>query len=140
MSRRRRGPAPTLSGKHRRENLMSAINAAAVVMARTDRPLRLWELLARMKRQGLWSTTSQTPKSAIAAVLRRELALGPRSRIREVGDGLYTLADAPVRVRGLGRMPRTDSPSRAPRPARRSDCEGNTTPASPPTDTASPGH
>lgn len=118
---------------------MSAIDAAALVMARANRPLGLGELLVRMKRQGLWSTTAPTPKSTLAAALYRELALGHRSRIRKPAEGLYALTEDPVRPRGLRPIPRTAAPPDAPGPGPRAGFADSTTPASPPTGTAGPG-
>lgn len=135
MSRRRRRyarpkPEGTLPGEHQQQFLMTAADAAATVLARTERPLKLWELVTRMKRQGLWSTTASTPKVSVCAAIGRELALGPRSRIVRVGRGLYALAEPPVRAPGLkpAPRPRTDAPPRASDPASRSDCGDSTTP------------
>lgn len=73
---------------------MSALDAAAVVVARAKHPLTAAEIVARMAEKGLWaSPTGKTPEATVSAAILREIfRKGPKSRFRKAGRGKYERA------------------------------------------------
>jgi hypothetical protein len=76
---------------------LSALDAAAQVLARSKGPLTCPELIDQMQAEGLWQTTNgKTPVATLNASLHRELKLkGDASRFAKAGRGKFTLATTP---------------------------------------------
>ena len=70
---------------------MSALDAAAKVLAETGRPMSCPELIAAMAAQGYWSSPKgKTPAATLYAALTREAATkGAAARFRKVGPGQF---------------------------------------------------
>ena len=81
---------PTPSGS---EKKLSAIAAAARVLAETKKPMSSAELIAAMTAKGYWtSPAGKTPESTLSAALQREIALKKnQSRFKKTAPGRYTL-------------------------------------------------
>ena len=79
-------PAPAKPPKK-----MSALDAAAKVLAETGRPMSCPELIAAMAAKGYWSSPNgKTPAATLYAALTREAtAKGAASRFRKVGPGQF---------------------------------------------------
>ncbi|HLP83831.1 MAG TPA: winged helix-turn-helix domain-containing protein, partial [Phycisphaerales bacterium] len=71
---------------------MSALDAAAQVLASSDRPLRCTELVAEMQRRSLWTSPGgATPESTLHAAITREIATkGDTARFKKVERGLFS--------------------------------------------------
>ena len=83
----------TASKLKRKDGKMSALDAAAQVLAEADEPLGCQEIVKRMLDQGLWSTNGKTPAATIYAAVIREIAKkGDASRFRKTDRGKFTLA------------------------------------------------
>jgi hypothetical protein len=80
-------PAPAKSPKR-----MSALDAAAKVLAETGRPMSCAELIAAMAAKGYWSSPKgKTPAATLYAALTREAATkGAAARFRKVAPGQFT--------------------------------------------------
>jgi hypothetical protein len=76
---------------------LSALDAAAQVLATSKGPLTCKELIERMQAEGLWTTTSgKTPDATLNASLHREIQLkGSASRFAKAERGKFRLAAAP---------------------------------------------
>jgi len=70
---------------------VSALDAAAQVLAKAGRPMRAQELIAEMAEQGLWkSPGGKTPHATLyAAMMREERDKGGESRFRKVDRGQF---------------------------------------------------
>ena len=70
---------------------VSALNAAAQVLANAEQPMRAQELIAAMAKQGLWkSPAGKTPHATLyAAMLREARDKGTAARFRKVGRGQF---------------------------------------------------
>jgi len=70
---------------------VSALDAAAQVLAKADKPMRAQELIAAMAEQGLWrSPGGKTPHATLyAAMMREERDEGTASRFSKVDRGLF---------------------------------------------------
>jgi HB1, ASXL, restriction endonuclease HTH domain len=79
-------PAPVQS-----PNKMSALDAAAKVLAETGQPLSCPELIAAMAAKGYWSSPKgKTPAATLYAALTREATTkGAAARFRKVGRGQF---------------------------------------------------
>jgi hypothetical protein len=82
----RQTPAPPKPPKK-----MSALDAAAKVLAETGRPMSCPELIAAMAAQGYWSSPhGKTPAATLYAAMTRETTTkGATSRFRKVGRGQF---------------------------------------------------
>jgi hypothetical protein len=76
---------------------LSALDAAAQVLATSKEPLTCKELIERMQAEGLWTTTrGQTPDATLNASLHREIKLkGNASRFAKIARGKFTLSSRP---------------------------------------------
>jgi HB1, ASXL, restriction endonuclease HTH domain len=85
-----RATPPTEAGSQR----LSALDAAAKVLAETGQPMRCAELIAAMTAKGYWtSPAGKTPASTLYAALLRELRTKKdRARFRKSGRGTFALA------------------------------------------------
>ncbi len=83
-------------GGEQKPKRVSALDAAAQVLAKAGKPMRAQELIAAMAEQGLWKSPSgQTPHATLyAAMLREVAAKGSASRFRQVDRGLFELNTA----------------------------------------------
>ncbi len=82
---------PKKTGGEPKPKRVSALDAAAKVLAKAEKPMRAQELIAAMGEQGLWkSPAGKTPHATLyAAVLREIAARGTGSRFRKVDRGLF---------------------------------------------------
>jgi hypothetical protein len=73
---------------------LSALDAAAKVLAETGQPMRCTELIAAMTAKGYWtSPAGRTPASTLYAALLRELRTKQdRARFRKTERGKFSLA------------------------------------------------
>ena len=74
-----------------RPKRVSALDAAAQVLAEAGKPMRAQELIAAMAKQGLWkSPAGKTPHATLyAAMLREERDKGASARFRKVDRGQF---------------------------------------------------
>jgi len=81
-------PAPTPAQS---PNQMSALDAAALVLAEAGQPMSCPELIAAMAAKGYWSSPKgKTPAATLYAALTREATTkGAASRFRKVGPGQF---------------------------------------------------
>ncbi len=82
--------------RQRKPKRVSALDAAAQVLAKSEKPMRAQELIAAMAEQGLWkSPVGKTPHATLyAAMLREVAAKGSASRFSKVDRGLFELNTA----------------------------------------------
>ena len=73
---------------------LSALDAAAKVLAETGQPMRCTELIAAMTAKGYWtSPAGKTPASTLYAALLRELRTKKdQARFRKTDRGKFALA------------------------------------------------
>jgi hypothetical protein len=86
---------------------LSALDAAAKVLAESDRPLRAIDMIEVMHAKGLWTSPGgKTPEATLyAAVIREITAKGKDARFKKVDRGMFT---AP----GRGRVSHDDHDAR----------------------------
>ncbi len=88
-------PAPDGADKQsaaKPERKMSALDAAAQVLAAAETPLNTKMIVERMIAQGLWTTGGKTPSATLFASLIREIATkGEQARFKKTDRGLFTL-------------------------------------------------
>ena len=70
---------------------LSAMGAAAQVLAASKTPLNVKQIVAAMSEQGLWTSPGgKTPHATLAAALQRDIAAkGRESKFKKVDRGLY---------------------------------------------------
>jgi hypothetical protein len=87
--------APKAQGDRKANNL-SALDAAAKVLAETGQALTCQELIAAMAEKGYWtSPAGKTPAATLYAAVTREISVkGKASRFRKVDRGQFALAQA----------------------------------------------
>jgi hypothetical protein len=80
-------PQPKLKAPKR----MSALDAAARVLATSDQPMRCTELIAEMQKRSLWTSPGgKTPESTLHAAITREIAAkGKHARFVKVERGHF---------------------------------------------------
>lgn len=71
---------------------LSALDAAAKVLAEADRPLRVRDLVESMQAKGLWTSPGgKTPDATLYAAIIREIRdKGRDARFKKVDRGLFT--------------------------------------------------
>jgi hypothetical protein len=71
---------------------LSALDAAAKVLAESDRPLRAIDIIEVMHAKGLWSSPGgKTPEATLyAAIIREITAKGKDARFKKVDRGMFT--------------------------------------------------
>lgn len=76
---------------------LSALDAAARVLAEAKEPLGCPDLIGRMAAAGLWrSPAGRTPAATLHAALMREInTKGEQSRFKKAGRGRFALAKLP---------------------------------------------
>ena len=79
------------SGGEKKPKRVSALDAAAQILAQAEKPMRAQELIAAMAEQGLWSSPAgKTPHATLyAAMMREEKDKGGASRFRKADRGLF---------------------------------------------------
>jgi hypothetical protein len=82
-------PSPAISPEK-----LSALTAAARVLAETKQPMSCPELIAAMAAHGYWtSPTGKTPAATLSAALQREIVVKKdQARFQKTGPGRYALA------------------------------------------------
>ena len=73
---------------------LSALAAAARILAETKKPMSCPELIAAMADHGYWtSPTGKTPAATLSAALQREIVVKKdQARFQKTGPGRYALA------------------------------------------------
>jgi HB1, ASXL, restriction endonuclease HTH domain len=84
-------PEPPAPAPAQAPNQMSALDAAAKVLAETGQPMSCPELIAAMAAKGYWSSPrGKTPAATLYAALTREATTkGAAARFRKVGRGQF---------------------------------------------------
>ena len=84
------------AGGKQKPKRVSALDAAAQVLAKAEKPMRAQELIATMAEQGLWtSPVGKTPHATLyAAILREIAAKGDAARFKKVDRGLFEINKA----------------------------------------------
>jgi hypothetical protein len=97
QKRQRKEPKAQAEGK---EKKLSALDAAAQVLAQADAPMSCQELIVAMAAQGLWSSPAgKTPSATLSSALLRELQTkGEQARFVKVDRGKFALRSAEVRA------------------------------------------
>lgn len=75
---------------------LSALNAAAQVLANADQPMGAKAMIAAMAEQGLWeSRAGKTPHATLYAAIHREIARkGNDARFAKVDRGMFAINEA----------------------------------------------
>jgi hypothetical protein len=82
---------PRVALKPAKARKLSGLDAAAQVLARAGRPLRVTDVMAQIQAKGLWATKGATPKATIYAAMIREIAAkGKASRFKKTDRGTFT--------------------------------------------------
>ncbi len=86
-----KAPKPAKQPKERKSKRVSALDAAATILADTGKPMRATELIAEMEQRGLWkSPGGKTPESTLYAAVAREIAFkGDASRFARSAKGFF---------------------------------------------------
>ncbi len=84
---------PKKAGGEPKPKRVSALDAAAQVLAGADKPMQAQELIVVMAEQGLWSSpTGKTPHATLYAAMLREIgAKGDAARFKKVDRGLFEI-------------------------------------------------
>ena len=79
------------AGGEKKPKRVSALDAAAQVLAKAEKPMRAQELIAAMAEQNLWkSPGGKTPHATLYAAMLREItAKGKEARFTKVDRGLF---------------------------------------------------
>lgn len=69
----------------------SALDAAAIVLASVNKPMRAVDLIAEMQARGLWTSPGgRTPEATLYAAMTREITTkGDFARFKKVERGLF---------------------------------------------------
>jgi hypothetical protein len=80
------------SAKPAKPKRISALDAAAKVLAESDRPLRAIDMIELMHAKGLWTSPGgKTPEATLyAAIIREITAKGKDARFKKVDRGMFT--------------------------------------------------
>ena len=92
-SKRGAGKAIGANAKPTKAKRISALDAAATVLAASDVPMRAKEMIAAMETKGLWkSPGGQTPEATLYAAIIREISKkGKDARFEKVDRGRFKL-------------------------------------------------
>ncbi len=87
---------PKKAGGEKKPKRVSALEAAARVLAKAGKPMRAQELIAAMAEQNLWkSPAGKTPHATLYAAMMREARdKGTASRFRKVDRGQFAFNKA----------------------------------------------
>ena len=86
-----KAPKVAKAPKEAKPKRVSALDAAAQVLAKSEVPMRAKELIAAMEKQGLWSSPGgKTPHATLYAAMIREIAaLGDKARFKKRERGVF---------------------------------------------------
>lgn len=86
------GPKPKVKSSAKDGKKMSALDAAAKVLAESKEPMRAREIIEQMRAKGYWTSPGgKTPNATVVAAIIREIRdQGNGSRFKKTGRGLFT--------------------------------------------------
>ncbi len=86
-----KAPKQTKAPKEAKPKRVSALDAAAQVLANSEVPMRAKELIAAMEKKGLWTSPGgKTPHATLYAAMIREIAaLGDKARFKKHERGVF---------------------------------------------------
>jgi hypothetical protein len=86
-----KAPKPPKTPKEKKPKRISALDAAAQVVAGAKAPMRAKEMIAEMEAKGLWkSPGGKTPEATLYAAIIREIAAkGDKARFRKHDKGQF---------------------------------------------------
>lgn len=89
-------PAPQKSATAKSEPKLSAIDAAAKVLAESPKPLTVKQMIEQMAAKGYWkSPKGKTPSATLYSAIIREIKnKGKQSRFKKTDRGLFAATDA----------------------------------------------
>lgn len=84
-------PKPSMSPREKKPERVSALDAAAQVLAASEVPMRAKEMIAAMEAKGLWKSPSgKTPEATLYAAIIREIAAkGTAARFKKHERGVF---------------------------------------------------
>ncbi len=84
-------PKAPKPAKEKKPKRVSALDAAAQVLAASDVPMRAKEMIAKMEAKGLWkSPGGKTPEATLYAAIIREIAAkGDKARFKKHDKGVF---------------------------------------------------
>ncbi|MCK6478223.1 MAG: HTH domain-containing protein [Phycisphaerales bacterium] len=90
-SKKAKESAAAKPAKEPKAKRLSALDAAAQVLAKAAKPMSATELVEQMATQGLWSSPNgRTPSATLyAAMIREAAAKGSESRFKKVDRGMF---------------------------------------------------
>jgi HB1/ASXL restriction endonuclease-like protein with HTH domain len=69
---------------------LSGLDAAAKILADSDKPMTCGDVMARILELKLWASTGKTPAATLSAAIGREVKTkGKASRFKKLGRGLF---------------------------------------------------
>ncbi len=89
-------PKPAKSAREKKPKRVSALDAAAQVLAASEVPMRAKEMIAEMEAKGLWrSPGGKTPEATLYAAIIREIAAkGTAARFKKHERGVFVAGKA----------------------------------------------
>ena len=86
-----KAPRPPKAPKEKKPKRVSALDAAAQVIAGAKVPMRAKEMVAEMEAKGLWkSPGGKTPEATLYAAIIREIAAkGEKARFKKHNKGVF---------------------------------------------------
>lgn len=83
--------APKKTRDEKKPKRLSALDAAAKVLAKAGKPMRSREMITAMAMQGLWSSPKgKTPHATLYSSMLREITTkGKKARFRKTDRGLF---------------------------------------------------
>ena len=95
-----KAPKGKKAPKETKPKRVSALDAAAQVLAASDVPMRAKELIAAMEKKGLWSSPGgKTPHATLYAAMIREIAaLGDKARFKKHERGVFVATSHATRA------------------------------------------
>lgn len=87
---------PAKAAAPRKDKRLSALGAAAQVLAGSKQPMNVKDLMSQIEAKGLWTSPGgKTPAATLAAAVMREIKdKAQASRFRKAGRGLFTASKA----------------------------------------------
>jgi len=84
-------PKPSMPSREKKPKRVSALDAAAQVLAASEVPMRAKEMIAAMETKGLWrSPGGKTPEATLYAAIIREIAAkGTAARFKKHERGVF---------------------------------------------------
>lgn len=86
-------PKATKSQTEKKPKRVSALDAAAQVLAKADKPMGAQDLITAMAEKGLWTSPGgKTPHATLYAAMVREIGTkGKDARFKKVERGMFTI-------------------------------------------------